>query len=147
LTESLEADAIRVREAIAAAQLGFREKYEHLDEGVRDGVLRAVVAGYALDSYEEQLEKCPACGTLALVTGSIDVDWEPDWERGDFGEPYVAGVYPVVSFFPAHLVCRACELELEGQSELEAAGMEESWTLEDVDPQDFVEEWTSDDLP
>jgi hypothetical protein len=79
------------------------------------------------------------CGTDALVEGTIDVEWKPDWDYAD-GESYIAGAYPEVTIFPQRLEYRACGLELEGEVELAAADVPRSWELDDIDPDHFREE-------
>lgn len=69
-----------------------------------------------------------------------------DWEKGDEGEPFATGAYPVVTFFPTWLECRICGLKLRYE-ELGAAGIPDSWQLDqnDVDPDDFEEPWQEPD--
>jgi hypothetical protein len=140
LSESSKDAAIKAMESIAAARVHFRESYDHLPQEVRETVVRAVEASYTPFGYEEQLVDCPACYKLALTSGNTEVQWEADWEADEFGQPYVSGGGPVVTFFPGYLRCRVCDLELDGEDELEAAGLQRSWTLDDVDPSDFYDE-------
>lgn len=139
VAEVTEAAVAAVKEAMIAARLRFDERYGQLGEDVRPAVLRAFEAGYSPEKYEQQLVDCPTCSTLGLASGSTDIDWQPDWDHAD-GEDYVAGMYPVVTFFPGRFECRACELELEGEAQIEAAGIDSSWQLDDVDPTDFAED-------
>ena len=49
-----------------------------------------------------------------------------------------------MTFRPGTLECRACSLVLDGQGQLMAAEVPESWEIEDAEPQDFYasdEEW------
>jgi hypothetical protein len=41
------------------------------------------------------------------------------------------------SVVPSRLKCHVCGLHLSGRDELRAAGLPESWEIEDVDPADF----------
>lgn len=137
VAEVTEAAVVAVKEAMIGARLRFEARFGHLGADVLPPVLRAVEAGYSPDKYEQQLIDCPVCSTLGLASGSIDVDWRPDWDHAD-GEDYIAGVYPVVTFFPGDFECRACGLKLDGEAELDAAGMDISWLLDDVDTADFA---------
>jgi hypothetical protein len=60
------------------------------------------------------------------------------------GEPWSPGASFVVTFRPGTLECRACDLVLDGQDQLTAAEVPESWEIEDADRRDFYEpdeEW------
>jgi hypothetical protein len=78
--------------------------------------------------------QCPACGDEeARCIGVAEEDWDIDWEYED-GQPQTT-VYGSVQFYPGRFECSVCELELRGGDELEAGGIELSWTLdEDLDP-------------
>jgi len=52
------------------------------------------------------------------------------------------GVDLLVRFIPDSLVCRACHLQLSGRDEMDAAGVGESWYLDDIDKVDFLGDWT-----
>jgi hypothetical protein len=136
---SAEAAKISALEKIAAARAAFASRYGALNDDVRAAMLATISGSYAPEKYEQTLHECPACGTEALVEGTIEVEWKPDWDYAD-GESYVAGAYPEVTIFPQRLECRACGLELEGESELAAAEVTKSWELDDIDPDHFREE-------
>ncbi len=133
---SAEAAKIRALERLAAARAAFEVRYGSLSASGRDALLLAIAGSYAPEKYEQTLLDCPACATRALVEGTINVDWEPDWDHAD-GESYIVGAYPEVTIFPQRLECRACGLRLEGEAELAAAQVPHSWNLENVDPDDF----------
>jgi hypothetical protein len=59
--------------------------------------------------YEEQLLHCPACETLALVSGTLNMEFDEDW---DHREGILVGVHLLVRFTPDGLLCRACHLDL-----------------------------------
>lgn len=142
--ESVKAAEVEAAEAITRARMAFAERFTELDEPTRKAILTAIVEGYAPEKYEQDLYECPACGTMALVHGSHDIDWEPEWEIGDDGEPWSPGASLVVTFRPGTLECRACGLVLDGQDQLMAAEVPKSWEIEDADPRDFYEpdeEW------
>jgi hypothetical protein len=139
IKESTEDAERRVAEALASARLAFKERWLSLDEPARTSALASVEATYSPIKYEEDIVTCPACREPALVGGTYEVDWEADWDvEGSRGPAYIAGVYPVVKFSPGYLGCRVCGLELDGEEELAAAGIAESWMLDDVDPRDFA---------
>jgi hypothetical protein len=133
---SAEIATVKALEKLAAARAAFAVRYGSLGDTGRDALLLAIAGSYAPEKYEQTLLACPACSTPALVEGTIDVDWEPDWDYAD-GESYIVGAYPEVTIFPQRLECRACGLHLEGEAELAAAKVQHSWKLEDVDPDDF----------
>lgn len=121
---------LQVESALANARQEFERRFGALDEATRQAMLRVVAAGYAPEKYDEQLHECPACGTEALVLGSVKVEMDEDW---DHHEGILIGVYPYFTFIPSGLRCNACGLELDGQDEMAAAGVGELWQLEDVD--------------
>ena len=137
--QSVKAAEVDVAEAITLARMAFAERFAELDEPTRKAILTSIVEGYAPEKYEQNLYDCPACGTIALVHGSHDFDWEPDWEVGDDGLPWSPGASLTVTFRPGTLECRACGLVLDGQDQLMAAEVPESWEIEDADPMDFYE--------
>ena len=133
---STEEARISALEKVAVARIEFRARVSNLADEAREVLLHAILAAYAPEKYEQTLVNCPACSTLALIEGTIDVDWEPDWDYAD-GEAYMVGAFPEVTIFPQRLECRACGLRLRGEAELAAAGVPHSWKLEDIDPDDF----------
>jgi hypothetical protein len=141
LSESAKETEVIVADAIAAARSSFERQYGPMANSARVAALAAVENSYDVTKYEQSLTDCPACGRQALTSGNYDVDWEADWDQeGSRGEPFIVGAYPVVSYFPGYLHCRVCDLELDGEEQLEAAGIERLWKIEDADPTDFYEE-------
>lgn len=123
------------------ARQEFEKRFGELDSATREAMLRVIEGGYAPEKYDEQLLDCPACGTPALVFGSVKVEMDEDW---DHHEGVLIGVHPYFTFIPNRLRCSACGIELDGRDELDAAGIAEPWPLEDVDERDFFggdEEW------
>jgi hypothetical protein len=136
LEESAQEAKIRAANAVAAGRVEFQNRYGHLDRDARLGVIHAIEAGYDVDAYEEQLVGCPACESPAYVSGACETRWEPGDEHTH--ESFIG------TFFPGFLRCRVCDLELDGEDQLRAAGIDESWDIE-VDPADFYEpEWEDD---
>jgi flagellar hook-basal body complex protein FliE len=141
LSESAkEAERLAV-DALASARITFQERYGSLEDSVVEGILSTIERSYVVTKYEEALTPCPACEREALTAGSYDVDWEADYDvEGSRGEAFIVGVFPVVTYSPGYLRCHVCDLELDGEEQLAAAGVEKSWTIEDVDPADFYDE-------
>jgi hypothetical protein len=137
LSASAEAAEIRTREAIAAARMEFERRYSTLPE--HELLIRTIEDNYEVEPLEEDLITCPACGRRALTSGSYNVSWEADWDRDDFGEPWLVGASPTVKLFPSTLECRVCGLRLLNRNELDAADVPESWELEDIDPDVVLE--------
>jgi len=144
LSESEEATKAETAEAIVVARHTFEIRYGDMEPAVRNGVITAIEAGYEPEKYEQDLIDCPACGHLALATGANKVEWEADWDV-EGGEAYVVGAYPKVTFIPGTLECRVCGLVLDPEDALQAAGVPESWELENVDAEDFYEDFYEDD--
>ncbi len=122
-------------EKLARAKTDYDRKYGALDREDTQGIIKAVESAYSLRRYEDQLTGCPACGNQGLLVGSIDVDWEADFDDGQ-----IVGAYPLVSLIPSNFICNLCGLSLDGSTELKAAGLGEPIHVEDVDPADFYDE-------
>jgi hypothetical protein len=132
--ENLEKARLRVETALAIARQEFDKRFGALDDATREAMLRVIESGYAPEKYDEQLLDCPACSSPALVSGSVRTDLDEDW---DHHEGALVAVHAYFMFIPSHLRCSACGLELDGRDELDAAGIEEPWVLENVDERDF----------
>lgn len=140
LQESATAAKVRAQEAIAAARRRYASHYGKLTDDQLRPIVEAFVAGYNPAGYNQQLVGCPSCENPALVEGWVKVEWVPDEEYDrNAGVAWVTAVYPEVEFYPASLECRTCRLELSGDDEMEAAGIE-AWLLEDIEPSDFVDD-------
>jgi hypothetical protein len=114
----------------------YEEKYGSLDPEHSSGIIKSIESGYILEPYTDQLAECPACGNQGVLSGSIDVEWQADFDRD--GEP--EGAYPIVTLTPSNFFCKLCDLELDGSAELKAAGFGEAIQVEDVNPSDFYDE-------
>jgi len=133
LKEHVERAHLRVDAALAVARGEFARRFAEVDATTKKAVLDAIEASYSLDRYEEQLLECPACGTSALVSGTLQEEFDEDW---DHHEGVLVNVHLLVRFFPNGLLCRACHLGLTGRDEMDAAGVGESWYL-NIDERDF----------
>jgi hypothetical protein len=87
--------------------------------------------------YEQQLLDCPARGTTALASGTLQEEYDEDW---DHHEQVLLGVHLLVRFIPNGLSCHACHLDLTGRDEMDAAGLGKSFYLEEIDERDFLGE-------
>jgi hypothetical protein len=120
LSEARERFADRTRHLNPGQAEAFGSRVEHdVDRGVADDVLKV---------------DCPACESPALLSGENAP--EHDVQDGD-----------VWIEFTAHLLeCDACGLELDGEEELEAAGIEASQVNGAVDFSTFMREYYAEDL-
>lgn len=134
LKEYVEQARLRVDAALAVARAEFERRFAELDETTKV-VVDAIEASYSPDKYEEQLIECPACGTLALASGTLKEEFDEDW---DHHEQVLLNVHLLVLFIPTGLLCRACYLKLNGRDEMDAAGVGDSWYL-DIDERDFLD--------
>jgi hypothetical protein len=136
LNESLTEVNRLTAEKLALAKTDYNKKYgsHHLDQA--EFLITSVEIAYDPVRYEQQLADCPACGHRGMLSGSIDVEWQADFDRD--GEP--EGAYPEVTLKPSHFVCNLCDLDLDGSAELKAAGFPETINVDDVDPSDFYDE-------
>jgi hypothetical protein len=143
LSDSATKTQRAVTSRVAGSRVTFRERYGRLPPGQRDLLLTTIVTSYprassGVEKYDQALLTCPACSTDVMVEGGHTVNWEADYDT-EGGESYVDHVFPVVTFLPMRLECRACGLKLSGQEELHAAGLDPV-ELDDVDEQDLIEE-------
>jgi hypothetical protein len=141
LREHVEQARLRVDAALAVARGEFARRFSEVDEPTKRAMVNAIEASYSPDRYEQQLIRCPACETLALVSGTLDTEYDEDW---DHRERVLISVHLVVLFIPDGLLCRACHLELDGRDEMNAAGVGEPWYLEDIDERDFIDDFDYD---
>ena len=122
-------------EKLARAKANYDKKYGLLARNHLHSIITSFENAYEIRQYEDQLAECPACENQGLLGGSIDVDWEADFDDGQ-----VVGSSPVVTFIPSNFICHLCGLSLNGSTELRAAGLGESIRVKDVDPSDFYDE-------
>lgn len=82
---------------------------------------------------------CPACGRTAIMSGEVEVDFEPDYDVED-GFPYVSGLAGTAYFLARNLRCPYCKLELDGIEELEAApAVDTKWELRSATDDEYRE--------
>lgn len=127
----------RVAGLLGAARITFSDRFARYEVAARSAVLASIAASYprtthGLERYQEQEVECPACATTVVVNGYYDVKWEAQDEYE---------IAAVVTFYPGYLWCKACDLELDGEDEMNAADLT-PWQLEHVDEADFYDDLT-----
>ncbi|HET7486645.1 MAG TPA: hypothetical protein VFJ85_01865 [Acidimicrobiales bacterium] len=144
LGENSRGVSLHVAEVLAAATAKYRRKFDFLDEHQRSSLLAlAEQDAEHRQSDDVLLIACPACGTeAALLEGenSIEVDVEVDHRDGT-----VTGGRHYVEFQAGSLECLACGLELDGQEDLEAAGVETLLPNDTIDSDRLLREYYGDD--
>jgi len=122
---------------LARARRTYSDRYGDLDDNQRSKVVLAITSGYILDGYDEQVVNCPACESSAIIGGDHEFDrWELDYDRD--GVPQRR--YPIVFLLADRFHCAVCGLDLEGEYELKAAGLETSLDVEDALEEDFADD-------
>lgn len=133
LREHVAAAELKAAAAVGAAKAAFSERFGGLDHASRWAAIEALEPD-TFFGYEEQSATCPACGSAALASGTVETEWRYEEDGHD-------GFIPTLdaTFFAETLRCAICGLTLDDDDELRAAGVELSWSI-DVDPEDFIEE-------
>lgn len=137
--ESRERDATL---KVGQAKKAYAQRYQTMDPAWRERVLEMLVSSYGADGFQTHLRPCPACGTRGLVAGTVSPDYDVEAET-KHGETMWYATLVAVEFLPNRFECKACGLLLRGRAEIEAAGMETRWELEDVD-RDLLRDWERD---
>jgi hypothetical protein len=126
---SAEAERI-AEEKIAKARITFESRFRDVPEYARKGMFSALIAGQRSASpYDEADQTCPACNEKGIIAGNHDVDWQTEYD--DEGNPLNG--YPVVTLYAALFYCPICDLELNYDEELKAAGIPTEVLLENLD--------------
>ena len=143
--------AHRVEVRLAAAAAMLERRYAADGEAVISAV-RTLSKSVPLTDAQ-RFCACPVCDSHAVATGGHTVEWVPDdWDK-ETGQ--VTNVYGGVCFTAQKFHCRVCNLRLDSEAEIEAAGIGTSWEIEDPDwreyePQDdgdaAYERWREDQL-
>lgn len=140
VTESIQDSVDEVKRQVelllAKSKSDYEMKFAGMDNKTKKAIVEAIEGTYTLSGYDETLVACPACSQLAVAAGGHDViEWKPDYDK----EGNVENAYPIVILFADSLKCSICGLVLDTFEQLEAAEVETSIELEDVDPSDFYE--------
>jgi hypothetical protein len=140
VNEAIEAQRAMAIDAIEAARSRWTRRIDDLGEGAIRALVDNVVRGLPVIRESEKtdlsVEACPVCTTPVIVYGTTEVEWEPDVSV-EGGEAYISGGSPGFTFYPSHLLCSACGLELQGLEAMLVAGLE-PWEI-DIDPADYFE--------
>ena len=129
--------------ALTVARTTYDTRFGVLNDDVKKALITVIEESYSpLNEYEQQLAACPACGTTALVSGTLREELDEDW---DHHEGVLLGVHLILWFTPSGLLCRACHLELTGREEMDAVGMGEATQL-DVDEKEYFGDWSEVDI-
>lgn len=128
-----------VEEKLARAKDVLRTRFVGMPKDAVDVFARIAEAGYkqVMEKYRDDLIGCPVCEYLALASGEFVVDWDVDYDDHT-GLP--TNATPVVTLVPSSFHCQICGLELDGASELKAAGLPETIEITQIDPADFFDE-------
>jgi len=122
----------KVATAIAVARDEFHRRYAHNLPG--PNVTDSLNAN-ELNWLDRQLYDCPACGSDAILSGDLVPEWSAENEENRDNPASRLKVY----FLPSDFSCKICGLELRG-SELTAADIPDEIILDDVDPEDWLED-------
>ena len=121
---------------LAAAQMHYEQRVRLLSKEEATMLSAVVEAEVKRRSGPDAIAIiCPACAAPVLLEGENTLDWEPEYDQDG-----VSGASPWVKFSGGNLLCETCDLELDGDEQLEAAGIE--WQMQN-DHAD-LEEWLSD---
>ncbi len=144
LDENAAGVARKVTERLAGAAATYRRRFDALDEHQRSSLID--LAGHDAEqrrSDDALVQECPGCGTeAALLHGdnSVEVDIDVDHREG-----VIIGAGHYVEFQAQYLECLACGLELDGQEELEAAGLETVFPNDAADTDTYLRQYYEDE--
>lgn len=140
LDESLAEVQRTVAGKLARAKSDFRLRNAALDSDQLRALVSVIEGGYTnvMEKYRDELVVCPACEHLGIASGEYDVDWEADYDDPHSELP--SNAYAIVTLKPSSFACNVCGLRFDDASEMMAAGMPDSISIEDVDSADFYEE-------
>jgi hypothetical protein len=96
------------------------------DTPLREQVLVARELGFPIVADHIEQVSCPVCKRKAHTAGLVDIEWDYDADGQYRG---------LQTYSPFLLTCPVCGLELLATEELVAAGLSESWELDEwADP-------------
>jgi hypothetical protein len=126
---------LRVEMKFAAAGAMLDRLYETHGEAVLDA-LQALSKATALQ-HDQRFLGCPVCGSDGIATGEHTVEWVPDEGQKKVGQ--VHDYDRQVWFTAKAFQCPVCKLRLDSEAEIDAAGMNTAWHIEDADLRDYEE--------
>jgi len=135
LSDSSKSTRLEVQEELLKAKVRFEARFGGLDNNMEKKILKAYAANQSLTKLEDAYTQCPVCGNEGVASGDYDVNWEFDYDRDGNKE---CG-YPIVTLNATSFYCLFCGLLLQSSEELEIAGIETQFQLDDVDASDFYD--------
>lgn len=118
----------RVQVKLAAAEAMIERRYQTEGEAVISALRAFSKSGPR--TAEQEFYDCPVCGSGGIATGSHNI-WGP------LGEPTGIPMLDAEDWFTAQQFhCPVCNLRLDSAAEIDAAGMETAWEVEDVGRRD-----------
>ncbi len=122
----------RVQVKLAAAEAMIERRYQTEGEAVISALRAVSKSGLRTD--EQAFYNCPVCGSDGIATGSHNI-WGPP-----LGEPTGIPMVDAEDWFTAQTFhCSVCDLRLDSAAEIDAAGIETAWEVEDVGGRDREE--------
>ncbi len=128
-----------VAQKLAVARGIWSRRSESLDDEQRKGLLAFIEQQADAESSEEALRReCPACSGPAVLYGdnSVEFDIDVDHRSGD-----IIGGGPFLEFRATGLRCKACNLNLASEEELDAANIETVFPNDEVEADDYLREY------
>jgi hypothetical protein len=128
-----------VAQKLAVARGIWRQRFESLDDEQRKGLLALIEQQADAESSEEALRReCPACSGPAVLYGdnSVEFDIDVDHRSGD-----IIGGGPFLEFRATDLRCKACNLTLASEEELDATDIETVFPNDEVDSDELLREY------
>jgi hypothetical protein len=133
LKDASDKIAHRVEVRLAAAAAALERRYAADGETVLTA-LRALSRSASL-AVDQRFHPCPVCDSYGIATGGHSVDWTPDdWDK-ETGE--VTNARGEVWFTAQKFRCPVCNLRLDSGAEIEKAGIDTTWEIEDADWRDY----------
>ncbi len=122
---------------LSLARDAFTQRFSGLTEQDRDAQLATLDVRPATVADDTKLAvTCPACTQHGVLTGTDDIDFEPDWDV-EAGESYLSGVYATVILRADTFNCPVCGLRLNGTEQLTEAALDTVVELREATDEDL----------
>jgi len=122
---------------LSLARDAFTQRFSGLDEQHRDAQLTTLDVRPATVADDTKLAiTCPACTQHGVLTGTHDIDFEPDWDD-EGGESFLIGVFATVVLNADAFTCPVCGLRLHGTEQLTEAGLTTTVELREATVEDL----------